>query len=180
MIYPMDFAGKDYVTLEVIIDPTKIGVRTRNNVINILRGKKVAPRGGDAQMLAQMMVQRHHLPVLRVCKTKNGVELEYYDIPQEVADQINPFYQAERVAIRMDDSDYRHHSLSNGISNWSKECIPARGFNDAFSLVDCYEPLRAIADQYNSRFKGLVARAVTELNSNQIIKFSMENDNESV
>jgi hypothetical protein len=167
----VDFGGKAYAKTYAVIYPELITKRTFNHLISILDGVAVAPDTGDARMISDVLTKIYNLPVARVKSSKKGVTIQYKKLPQQVVEQINPYYTAERTAIRLDSSDPRHSYLGYNWSTYGKNSLPTQGFYDTFVHVRCYDEVLAVFQEYLKPYRADIERAKRHLTSNTPINY---------
>lgn len=167
----VDFVSKPYAKTSVTIYPELISKRTFNHVMDILDGVRVSPATGDACLISSVLTDLYDLPVARVQKQSKGLSIQYLDVTEELIDQINPFFTAERVAIRLDNTDVRHSYLRYEWSTYHNNRLSRLSFNDMFVHVDCYDEIAAAFREYRKPYAEAFKQAKFHLTSKTPITY---------
>lgn len=166
-----DFKDRPYAKTFVTIEPDLITKRTLKNVLEILDGVRVAPYTGDARLISDVLMKLYNIPMARVQRFKKGVGVQYKKLPAPVVEQLNPFYIAERTAIRLDSSDRRRRDIDLGWGVFSKNYISPIGFDSIFEHVPCYDEVLAVFQEYLKPHRDNIAQAKNHLLSNTPINY---------
>ena len=99
---------RPWASTNIDVQTSHITPRVRNAVARVLRGERIPPNSGDTKIISAMMTKYFELPTF--CMQQNAdrsIRVEYTGLSEEVRAFLTPFYQTERVALRLKGSEHR-------------------------------------------------------------------------